>query len=73
MCEIEFIKSIQKVDIKDGDIIIIKHPLVLSSEARKRLGEAVKNIMKDCCINNKVMVLDEGMDIGVLSRDKSND
>jgi len=67
--DLAFIQSMQKLEIKDGDIVVIKHPMSLSPAVRKRMAACLQPTIKDFGFNIHVVVLDEGMDIGVLTRD----
>ena len=67
---IDLIESFGKLDLKDGDIVILKHPMILGKNAAVRLREAVEDILKP--FNVKIMVIENGMDIGILRPEKAN-
>jgi hypothetical protein len=69
---ISWLQSMQKLDMKDGDIVVLRHPLVLSKEAIKNICTTVKEIIKESGFNVKVMFLEEGLDIGVLRKEKQS-
>jgi hypothetical protein len=48
--------------------VVIKTPLALSAQIHKNLREAIKQQIKDFGYNVNVMLLEEGMDIGVLTK-----
>lgn len=64
--EVELIKAMQVLEIKTGDVVILKTDIVLSSEAVARLNQAVREHLHAIERNITVFVLEEGMDIGVL-------
>ena len=61
----------QKLDIKDNDIIVLRHPYALSRNCSEHLRSIVTDIIKDAGFNVKAIVLEEGMDIGVLRKDSN--
>jgi 3-deoxy-D-manno-octulosonic acid (KDO) 8-phosphate synthase len=68
MEEIEFIESLGKLKIKDGDIIVVKLGKFLSSEQLRRIQKNVKGLLPKGLENVKVMVLDRGTDIGIIRK-----
>lgn len=65
--KVDYFQSIQKLDIKDGDVIVLKCKQRLSPEAFKNLKEAYQTAMEGFRIKDiKVLILEEGIDIGVL-------
>jgi hypothetical protein len=52
--------------VKKGDLIFVRSPLFFSPEAIKNFGGGLKQILTDAGIENKIVLLDEGMDIKVL-------
>lgn len=75
--DINLLRSIQKLEIKEGDIIVLRHPYRLSEEAAKNLRSVIEEIIRSGGFNIKVMVLEDGMNIdGILSKStkkKNND
>jgi hypothetical protein len=67
---VNFLQSMQKLEIKDGDIIVLRHPRYLKNA--NQLKEIVEEIMKNYSYNIHVMVLEEGMEIGVLTASQKN-
>jgi len=65
---VRFLEGMQKLEVKDGDTVVIKTPLALSAQTHKNLREAIKQQIKDFGYNVNVMLLEEGMDIGVLTK-----
>lgn len=67
--EIDLLCHMQKLEIKDGDIIVVFVSVELSESAGKNLADLVKRAIQNAGHNNvSVMVLEEGMSIGVLSK-----
>lgn len=67
---IEVLKTMQKLEVKDGDVVVLRHPFQLSPEAHEFLRSTMKDILHDFGIDVHVMVLEEAMDIGILRRGK---
>lgn len=63
------LEDVQRLVIKDGDIVVLKHARMLTDEACNRLKQIVDSQLKPIYPNIKVLVLEEGMDIGVLTKD----
>jgi len=61
-----FLKSMKKLDVKDGDIVVLKHPGVLSETVRKNLQNSIQESIKNFGFNVRVIVFEEGIDIGLL-------
>ncbi len=64
--QIDLIQSFGKLELKDGDIVIIKHPGQLSQKSYQGFTEAFKNIFGKWGLTNHVLILDSGADIGIL-------
>jgi hypothetical protein len=65
---VRFLEGMQKLEVRDGDTVVIKTPFVLSAQTHENLREAVKQQIKDFGYNVNVMLLEEGIDIGVLRK-----
>ena len=63
------LESMQKLDVKDGDVVVIKHPGILKDPARLR--ETVEGYLLKFGFKVQVMVLEEGVDIGVLRKEET--
>lgn len=70
--DIVFLESMQKLEVKDGDIIVLHPPYKLSRETTIMLQNAIEATIRSGGFNTKVMVLEDGMDIGIL-RKENND
>lgn len=57
---------VSNVKICDGDTIIIASDIILSQEVTNKIKKDVQNIFK----NNKVMILEDGMKMGVISKEE---
>ena len=66
--QIDFLQSMQKLDIKDGDIIVLHHPGKLSKVDIDALKSTVQVMIKEYGFNTHVMVFEEGVKIGVLRK-----
>lgn len=64
---IDFFKSMGKLEIKDGDIIILKNSRRLSSESIIKIKERMEELISNN-YNNEIIILDEGIDIGVIGK-----
>lgn len=67
---VNWLQSMQKLDVKDGDIIILRHPRVLSKDSTDGLKSAVQKMIKEYGYNVHVMVFEEDMKVGILSKQK---
>lgn len=67
MKEIEFIESFGKLELRDGDILVLKTEQHLSPSTYSSLKEQVLAIAKP--LNVKAIVLDGGLDIGILRKE----
>lgn len=65
---VNFLQSMQKLDVKDGDIIVLRHPQRLSAIAHDNLKVSIEKSIKHFGLNIRVLVLEENMDIGVLRK-----
>ena len=59
---------LQKLKIRDGDIIVLRHPEILSEQAREVLKKGFGETLKKCGFDVHIIVLEEGMGIGVFSK-----
>jgi hypothetical protein len=67
--EIKFIESFGKLELKEGDIIVLKTDRKLSSNEFENVGRSMDMIIKRWGFENvNCLILDEGMDIGVISK-----
>jgi len=67
MQEIEFIKSVQALEVKEGDVLVVKVDALLSRDQTQRIVKEVENNLPigiKCKVT--VFVLERGADIGVL-------
>lgn len=66
---INYLKSMQKLDVKDGDTVVLTYPGKLNKETYAALKAAVEKIIKDFGFTVHVMILEEGMQIGLLRKE----
>lgn len=64
---ITFLQSMQKLDVKDGDIVVIRHPGILKHPTELR--EAIQETIKKYGFNVHVMVFEEGLEVGVMRKE----
>lgn len=69
MDNIDFIQSMQRLDVKDGDILVLRHSGYLSIPAHNTLRDAFQETIKGFGYDVRILVLEEGMDVGVLRQD----
>jgi len=67
--KVEFLQSMQVLDLKDDDIVVVRHPSVLSTETAVRIRSVFMDMFKNWGLNVHVIVFDEGMDIGILIKE----
>ena len=68
--ELMLLKSMQKLEIKDGDIIVLRHPKILKTETMINTRSQFKKVIEEFTgYRIKVLILEEGMEIGVLRPD----
>jgi hypothetical protein len=65
------VTSIQRLELKPGDVVILKCKIALSDAAFTRLKKSVESELFPSG-EHKVMVLDEDMDIAVISEEEHN-
>lgn len=66
----DVIEKVKVLELKDGDIVILKVQQQVSEKQLKMIKDLVKQYFEPL-VHNKVLVLEEGMDIEVLR--KAND
>ncbi len=70
MNEIEYIKSMQTLEIHDNDILVVKIDQRLSVSANTNLKKVIENNLPDNLKGKiKVLILEPGMDIGILRQE----
>ena len=68
--EINWLKSMQKLDIKDGYIIVVKYPYCkLNTDTTMNLSLAIETTIKKFGVNIHVMILDNGTEFGILRKE----
>lgn len=61
--EIRFIGDLQRLELKPGDILVLKVDFKLSDSARNALYREIRAAFPD----HRILILDTGIDMGVLS------
>lgn len=67
--EVEWLSHFQRLDVKDGDIIVLRYPGPLSPDSAANLTAAVKENVKSFGKDVQVMLLQEDIEIGVLRKE----
>jgi len=57
--------EVDKLELGDNDILVLKHPGVLSKESQKKLLSSIKEV---CGEDRRAVILEEGMQIGVIEK-----
>jgi len=65
---VKWIQSMQRLDVKDGDILVIRLRECLSPSAAASFRGAVKEVIQKYGFNVHVMVFDQGTEIGILRK-----
>ena len=71
--KIDFIQSLSKLEFKDGDIIVLKTPNRLSKDSREYLEKFIGSISKALPVKVRMIILEDGMDIGILRPEVNGD
>ena len=70
--ELHFIEiPFQKINVKHDDLIILLVPDHLDKKAQENIKQSIKDKWPD--LKNKVMVLEEGIRINVIKRNRDQD
>ncbi len=68
--KVDYIKSIQKLDIREGDIIVLKTNDRLTQKIHDRIKSQWEDMKGSLNLDNiNMIILEEGMDIGVLRKE----
>lgn len=66
----EWLDDLKVLTLRDGDIVVVRCQRLLSDVAahhlKEKVTEVIESVMAERGIRFKVMVFEEGMDIGVL-------
>ena len=65
--KIQWIDSFGKLELHDGDIVVLRSKMILSNDAHDNLQSSVRGSLKKLGLDNQVWILEENMDIGVIS------
>jgi len=64
--DFKFLQSMQKLEIKDGDIIVLRYPQALSYDDIKHLKVMFQRTIKDFGYDVRVLILEQGGEVGIL-------
>lgn len=67
--DINFLQSMQKLEIKEGDILVFRYPGVLSPKCIKDLTIMVQKTIKEFGYDVRILVLEGGMEVGTLRKE----
>jgi hypothetical protein len=70
--DIDYLKTMQKLDIKDGDIVILKIPYSLEPKTHENMTFAFKGVFKRYHVDVNVLILENDMEIGILRNTNVN-
>lgn len=60
--------KIQRLELHDGDVIVIKHMKTLTAKEKKNIAEVLKKALETVGHNAKAIVFEDGMDIAVAEK-----
>ncbi len=63
--KIDYIESMKILRCKPGDIVVLKTNRILDAEIANHIENIIQKV-----VNNKCLILEDGMDIGVLRNDR---
>jgi len=66
--EIDWLQTMQKLEVRDGDIVVVRHPGLLNPSHHANMGEAYRIRFAEFGYRVNVMIFDEGMGVGVLTK-----
>ena len=69
MEELEFVKSMQTLNIQDGDILVIKVDRMIDAVTHANIAEAIKRKLPQKMKDMPVFIADPSWDIGVLRKE----
>jgi len=66
-----YVEQLKVLPIKDGDLLVYKYPKVLPQQTSKAIAETFKKTLNDLGHKNtKIVILEEGADLDVVSQDE---
>ena len=73
MNEIEFVKSVQTLEVRENDLMIIKIPYKIKPENSEKIRKlAEDNLPIGMKGKVKIFILEEGVDIGIIRSEEDN-
>jgi len=67
--DFKFLESMQRLEIKNGDILVLRYPGVLPRNTASNLRKIFQETIKDFGYDVRILVLEEGMEIGTLRKE----
>ena len=64
---------VRKLDVEDGDLLVITSPRRLAMEQAKRLGQTIDQVAGAVGLKVTALVLDDGMDLKVIRKCTGSD
>ncbi len=72
--DIDFIQHMQKLELKDGDALVLKIERGLSQDKLKHIKDMITRLFKELKITGcRALILEKGMEIGVLRKEANID
>jgi len=68
----EYLHAMQRLDVKDGDVIVLRTEHLLSKATADNVCATVKDVLGEYGFNVHVMCLDGGAEIGILRKETLN-
>ena len=65
---VSWLGSMKILNVKDGDIVVLRHPMKLSNSAIENIKTVIKPVFDKHGLDVTIMVIEENMDIGVLRK-----
>ena len=66
------IEEIKKMNINNGDVIIIKNDFEKSTTDKMNIVKTQREVMGNLFPNNKCLIIDKNTDIEVMTKEKDN-
>ncbi len=67
------VEAIKRLRLKPGDVILLRHPGNISEQMHRNLKESIEAFLESCNLKNRVMLLEEGLDLEILHCEDDNE
>lgn len=67
--ELDFLKSVKKLDVQNDDVVIVEHPYHLKQETHWNLKIALERLIRAYGFDVNVIILEEGMRLSTSSKE----